>query len=816
MPFRFCPPIVWVVGVCLLIPQVRAQAAIRYVNDDAGGSNNGLSWANAYNSLQTALLDPGATEIWVAAGTYTPGASRFDAFILKNGVAIHGGFAGTETKLSDRDGSAGPSILSGDIGVAGNNADNSYHVVFASGVNATAVLEGFTITGGSAEITSLARHGGGMRIEGPNTSPQILNCVFRDNSARDAGGGMYSYLATPTVVNCVFRDNSTTLGDGGGLFTDRGQAKIVNCTFIQNTAADEGGGVFTYQYGGVSCPDNANFYNCIFHGNTDIDGNVESAQISAEEIICPPEFNRAVLNRALPNPFILTHSCIENWQGTLGGATNFGDDPQFADAAGRILTSSPCVDAGTNAALPADTLDLDDDFDTAETIPTDIGFLARTIHASVDVGAFEAQFDCNSNGVLDSIDIGVTSTDCNANGIPDECDVLELDCNANGYPDDCDIAAASSTDCNLNAVPDDCDIAGSTSSDCNNDGFPDDCEIAFHLFILDNGSVGTASKVHAFNVPTGGTTAPIITSLPPAGNDRGMTILPGSGRLLINDVANAKLLDVDVFFKKINATINNDRPLLEIAYDWDANQLYATTDGGALYRVDMTFGFTTFIRVLPGDSPADWVCLAYDSRTKRLLGASQTEQRMYAIDPTTGDAVAFPSAFGVGLGDIAVDPADGTIYGIGDGGALYAINRATGEAGSALINVANIANTAAGIAVSFASECNGNGILDSCDIAGGFATDCNNNTVPDSCEADCNQNGIADECDVLAGGDFDGDGDVDLADAAAMVDCLSGPNTPPAPAVDACVPTCLQAFDMDQDGDVDLQDYAGFLLAFTG
>ncbi|MDE0959791.1 MAG: HYR domain-containing protein [Planctomycetota bacterium] len=76
-------------------------------------------------------------------------------------------------------------------------------------------------------------------------------------------------------------------------------------------------------------------------------------------------------------------------------------------------------------------------------------------------------------------------------------------------------------------------------------------------------------------------------------------------------------------------------------------------------------------------------------------------------------------------------------------------------------------------------DCNNNSILDPCEIAQGFALDCNSNGVPDSCDmatggqdcngnnlvdgceieagdlADCNLNGIPDSCDALAGVLFD-------------------------------------------------------------
>lgn len=58
-------------------------------------------------------------------------------------------------------------------------------------------------------------------------------------------------------------------------------------------------------------------------------------------------------------------------------------------------------------------------------------------------------------------------------------------------------------------------------------------------------------------------------------------------------------------------------------------------------------------------------------------------------------------------------------------------------------------------------------------------------------------------------GDADADGDIDLADHAGLVSCLTGPNaTYPAEA-------CCR-FDLDTDGDVDLVDFAEFERLFTG
>jgi hypothetical protein len=75
----------------------RALLSIVYVDDSATGANNGTSWDNAYTSVQTALTAAvSGTEIHVGQGTYKPttGTDRTVSFVLKNGVSLHGGYAG--------------------------------------------------------------------------------------------------------------------------------------------------------------------------------------------------------------------------------------------------------------------------------------------------------------------------------------------------------------------------------------------------------------------------------------------------------------------------------------------------------------------------------------------------------------------------------------------------------------------------------------------------------------------------------------------------------------------------------------------------
>jgi hypothetical protein len=136
----------------------RASANTRFVNVGLStGANNGTSWADAFqgvDGIQAGLTAAvSGDEVWVAQGLYKPTATltRTIAINLKAGVSIYGGFAGTETALAQRDFVANVTILSGDL--AGNDGssvftDNSIHVLNGVSAPASAVIDGFTVTGG--------------------------------------------------------------------------------------------------------------------------------------------------------------------------------------------------------------------------------------------------------------------------------------------------------------------------------------------------------------------------------------------------------------------------------------------------------------------------------------------------------------------------------------------------------------------------------------------------------------------------------------------------------------------------------------------
>ncbi|MDM8561324.1 choice-of-anchor U domain-containing protein, partial [Candidatus Parabeggiatoa sp. HSG14] len=215
-----------------------------YVNQTASGQKTGCDWTNAITDLQAALTQvttgvlPQVNEIWVAKGTYFPTTdlNREATFQLLNGVSIYGGFAGSEAEVSQNKYQENQTILSGDIGIVGDNSDNSYHVVTGLGTDATAVLHGVTITKGNA-----SKSGGGLYND-PG-SPTLHHISFTDNSALKYGGAIYNgNQSHPTLEFGFIKNNTAT--DGGGIYNDNSHPVISHVFLQSNTASNQGGGVF--------------------------------------------------------------------------------------------------------------------------------------------------------------------------------------------------------------------------------------------------------------------------------------------------------------------------------------------------------------------------------------------------------------------------------------------------------------------------------------------------------------------------------------------------------------------------------------------
>jgi predicted outer membrane repeat protein len=313
-------------GACDIGAYEYNYTGVYYVKPVASGAANCQSWANAC-VLQSALVTAvSGDEIWVAAGTHKPGTARTNTFQLKNGVAVYGGFAGTETTRSQRNYAVNVTTLSGEIGAAGNS-DNSYHVVTGA---TGATLDGFSITAGNANGNSPDDNGGGMYNVG--SSPTLIDLTFSGNSAA-GGGGMYNNSSSnPTLTNVTFSGNSAGFNGGGMYNNSNSSPTLTNVTFNSNASADYGGGMYN------SGSSNPQIRNTIFWGN-------------------PAASNGAQIynNSSVPS---VSYSVVEG--DYVGGTNIITEDPKLGTLGGDgiftqvipIQTGSSAIDTGDNTICP--------------------------------------------------------------------------------------------------------------------------------------------------------------------------------------------------------------------------------------------------------------------------------------------------------------------------------------------------------------------------------------------------------------------------------------------------------------------------------
>ncbi len=207
---------------------------IFYVSTTGNDSNDGRSWESAYKSVQKAINAAGKVatsdnpaEVWIKAGTYLV-EDTTDSFYMQDCVKLHGGFAGTETNLTERK-SGNYTIFSGQ--------DRFQIFRNEKALSSSTLIEGIVFEEGYSNFRLNVIMGGAI-YNGTNASPTIMNCTFKNNSSATGGGAVYCDTSSETkFINCTFYKNSAKTY-GGAIYANGANITLINCTFDENLAGE--------------------------------------------------------------------------------------------------------------------------------------------------------------------------------------------------------------------------------------------------------------------------------------------------------------------------------------------------------------------------------------------------------------------------------------------------------------------------------------------------------------------------------------------------------------------------------------------------
>ena len=353
------------------------------VSTTGNDTNDGSSWELAKRTVQAALDAASKYElVWVAAGTYV------ERMELKDDVKLYGGFAGTETLLSQRNWKNNVTVLDG-------SALGSV-ITSIAGVTNTARIDGFTIRNGvgcrggginciSSSPTianniitgNYTDEGAGINC-GNSSSPVITNNTITGNISRWNGSGINCVGSSPVISNNTIAGN-IAYNNGGGIYCDHSSPSISSNIITANTGSSSGG---------IGC-----YYSSPAIVNNTIAGNssdsrsgggidcIASSPVISNNII---SFNSSGINKSngAETP-TLRNNCVYNPGGAdyIGISAGTGDisvDPKLVSieyGQVHIKQDSPCKNAGSDTDVVSGSLDIDGN--------------ARLVGFHVDIGADE-------------------------------------------------------------------------------------------------------------------------------------------------------------------------------------------------------------------------------------------------------------------------------------------------------------------------------------------------------------------------------------------------------------------------------------------
>ena len=260
------------------------------------------------------------------------GASNGDTVLVAAGIYVENiNFNGKNIVIGSLILTTGDTSYISQTIIDGNQAGSV--VTFGSGEDTTAVLQGFTVTGGNSY------DGGGIYCS--SSSPVIADNIITGNVSETYGGGISCNYSAPIIINNTITLNSSSYG--GGISFDRYTSSVITGNNITNNNAVEGGGISCSVFSSPSITNNTISEN--------------SADTKGGGIYCYYNSSATITNTIIWNNTASLGSDIYiyfsdpsiNYCDVMGGWEGEGNidaDPLFCNPDGSEYTlaeNSPCV-----------------------------------------------------------------------------------------------------------------------------------------------------------------------------------------------------------------------------------------------------------------------------------------------------------------------------------------------------------------------------------------------------------------------------------------------------------------------------------------
>lgn len=403
-----------------------APAIVIRVSTAGSDANDGSSWDQAKETIQAGVDTAAAYggEVWVAAGEY-----HDDNVLLRPYVHLYGGFAGTETELTQRD------ITANETTITPTHDGSAITVQWGYRVS---TIDGFTIGPASA----LGGSGNGAGILCYRASPTISNNLITHCIANANGAAIYcDYYSSPLIYANTITDCEAANGHGGAIYARNfSSPKILNNRISGNSAAIDGGAIYCFtdcsvviknniidnssvevfgDGGAIFCSNNASSQPPVICNNTIawstavFGGAIKLTNSNAFMSNNILAYNSSGISVEHATPTISDNCMFNNgtsdYSGVYRGPGDIEADPMFIDGNNadpslrnyHLQVTSPCIDTGEDSVVQTGDLDMN--------------FLSRIAGAHVDMGAYEwrgpsnKSLSPNSGSLATNVQVDLTS-----------------------------------------------------------------------------------------------------------------------------------------------------------------------------------------------------------------------------------------------------------------------------------------------------------------------------------------------------------------------------------------------------------------------